>query len=141
VALDAATGQLVEAFTPPRRPWWRETDLLGPKHDEGFRGMGHVFERPTGRPRLTLDRALKGGVGEAGQVEVRYVLYTNRNEGAERRPALVVFREGLILRATGGDGKRIWARGIVVLDAETGEALLTGSYGNPLKARPPNPTP
>ena len=132
VAVDAETGQLVEAFTAPARPWWRENTVVGPAHEKFFRETGQVLEQPADAPKLSLTDVLRGISGDdgQGQIVVRYGLYSNRGQvpAAERRPALLVFREGLRVHTRGGE---VSGRSVVVLDAETGASLSNQSYGNP----------
>ena len=134
VAIDAETGQLVEAFTAPARPWWRDEKVVGPAHERFFRETGQVLEQPADAPKLSLPAALRGVSGEdgQGQVVVRYGLYSNRGQSpaVERRPALLVFREGLRVRTRGGEAG---GRSVVVLDAETGAPLSNQSYASPTK--------
>jgi hypothetical protein len=43
VAIDAENGQLIEAFTPPARPWWRsKKEVMGPAHEKFFRETGQT---------------------------------------------------------------------------------------------------
>src|SRR5262249_2049175 len=142
VAIDAENGQLIEAFTPPARPWWRsKREVIGPAHEKFFRETGQTLERSTDPPKLTLTDALRGladGEGHA-QIVVRHAVYTNTGSGrmegdrflpaAERRPALLVFCEGLRLHTT--RGSRVAGRRVLVLDAETGVMLHNEEYGNP----------
>jgi hypothetical protein len=140
VAIDAGTGQLVEAFTAPARPWWRGEKVVGPAHEKFFRESRQLLEPPTGPPGVSLTEALRGMPGDGGQeqIVVRYALYSNRGEGslrdgrfvpvAERRPALLVFREGLHIPTRAGE---VRGRSLVVVDAATGARLYNESYGNP----------
>ena len=142
VAIDAENGQLIEAFTSASRSWWRnKKQVIGAAHEKLFRETGQTLERSTEPPKLTLTDALRGladGDGHA-QLVVRHAVYTNtaagRIEGsrflpaAERRPALLVFCEGLRLYTT--RGSRVAGRRVLVLDAETGAMLHNEEYGNP----------
>jgi uncharacterized protein (TIGR03067 family) len=132
VAIDAKTGQLIEAFTPPAQPWWREKkQVIGPAHEKYLRETGQTLERTVVLPKLTLIDALQGMVeGDQGQIVVRYAVYTNGS--VERRPSLLLFREGLHLRKGGpppGGGEAI-GRSMIVLDAQTGAELHNESSGN-----------
>jgi RNA polymerase sigma factor (sigma-70 family) len=141
IAIDAKSGQLIEAFTPPAYPWWRyKAQVVGPAHEQYLRETGQVFQRPSDPPKLTVEAALQGMSEEQGpgQLVVRYVLYTNRKSGrtegdrfipvAKRRPALVVFREGLQLKTRSGEAI---GRAMIVLDAQTGAPLYNEFSGNP----------
>lgn len=121
--------------------------VQGKEHEAFWRETGHLFERPTAPPTRSIAEALRGMLGEEAQaqMEIRYVLYSWKNRRVEgrvaplvRRPAFVVFREGLHLKPSGG-GKveEVVGRSILVIDSRTGEQLLNQSYGNPAKALPP----
>jgi hypothetical protein len=131
VAIDAESGQLVEAFTAPARPWWRGDKMVGPAHEKFFRETGQALEQPAGAPRLSVSDALRGMSDDGqGQIVVRYGLYSNRGQtpAVQQRPALLIFREGLRIRTRDG---AVSGRSVVVLDADTGAPLSNQSYGNP----------
>lgn len=131
VAIDAESGQLVEAFTAPAHPWWRGNKLVGPAHEKFFRETGQALEPPAGAPKLSLRDALRGMPGDGqAQIVVRYGVYSNRGQApaVQQRPALLISREGLRIHTRGGE---VSGRSVVVLDAETGAPLSNQSYGNP----------
>ncbi len=144
VALDAETGQLIEAFTRPAQGAAAPA-LTGAALDRFFRDTGQSLERPKAAPKLPLLAALREvrGVAEGTQVIVRYGVYTNtgagRTEGgkftpaAQRRPAFLVFHDGVRVRTRAGE---IAASSLQVVDAETGALLHNESFGNPPEARP-----
>jgi len=132
VAIDAETGQLVEAFTAPASSWWRGDKVVGPAHEKFFRETGQAIEPPAGAPRLSLRDALRGMSNDGQeQIIVRNVLYSNqvRTPVVQQRPALLVFREGLRIHTRGGE---VRGRSVLVLDAETGALLHNESYGDPI---------
>ena len=143
VAIDAKSGQLIEAFTPPTRPWWRDKkQIIGQAHEKFFRETGQTLDSPADPPKLTITSALRGlADGDVhAQIVVRYATYTNTSAGrlaerepftaaAERRPAFLVFCEGMRLHTTRGG--KVTGRSVLVLDAETGLLLHNESYGNP----------
>jgi hypothetical protein len=132
VAIDAKSGQLLEAFTAPAHPWWREKkQIIGPAHEKFFRETGQALRPPAGAPKLSLSDALRGMADNGqGQIVVRYGLYSNQGQipAVQKRPALLVFREGVQIHTRGGE---IIGRCVIVLDAETGALLHNESYGNP----------
>jgi hypothetical protein len=130
VAIDAETGQLVEAFTAPAHPWWRRDKVVGPAHEKFFRDTGQALEQPAGAPRLSLRAALRGMSNDGQeQIIVRYGRYSNQDQtpAVQQRPALLIFREGLWIHTRGGE---VSGRSVIVLDAETGALLHNESYGN-----------
>jgi hypothetical protein len=149
IAIDADSGQLIEAFTPPAQPWWRaQEQIIGPAHDKSLRESGETLERPTDAPKITVLDALGGLLEkeEQGQLIVRYALYSNTKSGrieegrfvpvAQRRPALIVFREGLHMQSGSpapGPGTAIIGRSMIVLDALTGAPLCNVASGNPIR--------
>ena len=132
VAIDAESGQLLEAFTAPAHPWWREKkQIIGPAHENFFRETGQALKPPASAPKLSLSDALRGMADNGqGQIVVRYGLYSNQGQipAVEKRPALLVFREGVQIHTRGGE---VIGRCVIVLDAETGALLHNESYGNP----------
>jgi hypothetical protein len=130
VAIDAKSGQLLEAFTRPSQPWWRKKEqVVGPAHEKFLRETGQVFKPPSARPKLTLLETLQGiADGPRGQLVVRYVRYSNRV--AKNRPALLLFIEGIQMRTRAG---KVIGRAMIVGDAQTGTSLYHVSYGNPVR--------
>jgi hypothetical protein len=131
VAIDAENGQLVEAFTAPAHPWWREKkQVIGPAHEKFFRETGQALKPPAGAPKLSLSDALRGTADDGqGQIVVRYGLYSNQGQtpAVQKRPALLIFREGVQIKTRGGE---VIGRSVTVLDADTGTVLSNQSYGN-----------
>jgi RNA polymerase sigma factor (sigma-70 family) len=148
LALDADTGQFIEAFTTPRWPWWRDGKVVGAAHEKYFRDTGRKMQAPSARPTLTVATALRGLPGDEAQLIVRHVRYWSEKGGrlekgrliptAQDRPVFIVFREGLRTRRTGpaGPGSEILGRAMTVLDARAaaGQVLESEFYGDPLPA-------
>jgi RNA polymerase sigma factor (sigma-70 family) len=137
LAIDSEGDQLIEAFTPPIKSWWRQSEqVVGKAHEDFLSSTNQRFQRPDAPPRIALASALKGmnRADDAAQIVVRHLLYGRGD--AKSRPALVVFREGLRLRSSGpAPGSENIGRAMIVLDAETGAILHNEAYGNPAQSK------
>ena len=152
LTIDAATGQCVEAFSPPRTEWWREVRPIGSENEKWYRMDGTVFDRPSLPPGVSLRQALQGArlsLEAAGQMIARYVLYSEFSSGvvverldgpglippAVQESAWVVIREGVELTPTMPDEFEYVGCSRWVLSATTGRCLSNCAYGNPRARR------
>ncbi|PIY43265.1 MAG: hypothetical protein COZ06_23230 [Armatimonadetes bacterium CG_4_10_14_3_um_filter_66_18] len=150
LAIDAATGQCIEAFTAPTTPWWTELRPIGKPHEDWCRDDGVMYDRPGAPPRVSLTRLLRVASllpDTDGQIVVRYVLYSDFNTGipiervdvpgivpvALQELAWVVMREYVELTPTMPDGLEYIGRVRLVVSARTGSVLSSRSYGGPRK--------